>query len=224
MFPLRALPKVPHAPWVTRLLAMLCIAAGIWQLGDGAANVIRLYGARPYCYLAPSSCGYDVLHAPAAWLAPLLFSLFLHGSFAHLAFNVWFLWIFGPAVEEKFGRLKFLLFYLVGGLAATAAFFLFHPFSAGPVIGASGAIAAVLGAALVLAPRGWVLSYVPPFWVFPVPAPLFLCVWFLTQVAGALGMLGGGGGIAWMAHIGGFGFGAWWGWRKTRRRGSRQRQ
>lgn len=223
MFPLRALPQTRRAPWVTRLLALLCVAVGVWQMLGGAEGVIGDFGARPVCYLAPSACGYDVLRSPREWLAPLFASLFLHASIAHLAFNVWFLWIFGPAVEEKFGHIKFFFFYFVGGLVATAAHFAAQPFSSVPVIGASGAIAAVLGAALVIAPRGWVLSYVPPFWVFPVPAPLFFILWFASQIAGVLGMWrGAAGGVAWLAHIGGFVFGAWWVWRRKRRRKPKQ--
>src|SRR5687768_4489948 len=111
MFPLRALPQVRHAPWVTRILASLCILTGLWQWIQGSGSVIGNFGARPYCFVMPGSCGYDVVQAPVAWLAPLVVSLFLHGSLTHLAFNVWFLWVFGPQVEEKFGHIRFLAFY-----------------------------------------------------------------------------------------------------------------
>lgn len=207
------MPAAIRVPWATRFLASLCVLAGLWQLVSGINNVIWNFGARPVCYLEPWSCGYDAFRAPGAWLAPLLLSLFLHGGFWHLTFNVWFLWVFGPQVEETMGRLKFVLFYFAGGLVATGAYFLFHPLSRTPVIGASGAIAAVLGAALVLRPRGYVLSYVPPFWVLPIPASIFLGFWFFEQIVGAVG-LGGSSDTAWLAHIGGFAFGAWWVGRK----------
>lgn len=127
-------------------------------------------------------------------------SLFLHGSVGHVLFNMWFLWLFGNNVEEAYGRIRYLFLYFFGGVAATAAFVFMNPGSTVPLVGASGAIAAVLGAYAVLFPGHRVLSLVGWF-IIPVPAALFLGVWFLAQ----FGL--GGTNVAWEAHAGGFLFG-----------------
>ena len=127
-------------------------------------------------------------------------SLFLHGSVGHVLFNMWFLWLFGNNVEEAYGRIRYLFLYFLGGVAATAAFVFMNPESTVPLVGASGAIAAVLGAYAVLFPGHRVLSLVGWF-VIPVPAALFLGFWFLAQ----FGL--GGTNVAWEAHAGGFIFG-----------------
>ena len=106
--------------------------------------------------------------------------MFLHGSVAHVLFNMWFLWIFGNNVEEAFGHLRYLFFYVAGGVAATAAFVALNPNSTAPLVGASGAIAAMLGAYAVLFPRHKVLSLLGWF-ILPVPAALFLGIWFVVQ-------------------------------------------
>lgn len=133
------------------------------------------------------------------WLA-VLTSMFLHGGLAHLGFNMWFLWIFGNNVEEAFGHLRFLLLYILGGVAATLAFVAVNPESTVPLVGASGAIAAVLGAYAVLYPTHSVVTLV--VWVLiPIPAAVFLGIWFVLQFGLA------GGNVAWEAHVGGFIFG-----------------
>jgi membrane associated rhomboid family serine protease len=134
------------------------------------------------------------------WLSVLV-SLFLHGGIAHVLGNMWFLWIFGNNVEEAFGHLGYALLYLAGGVAATAVFVLMHPVSTVPLVGASGAVAAVLGAYFVLYPTHWILTLIV-FYVVPVPAVVFLGVWFAGQFAVA------DVGVAWEAHVGGFVFGA----------------
>lgn len=130
----------------------------------------------------------------------MLTSMFLHGGVGHVLFNMWFLWIFGNNVEEAFGRLRYILMYIVGGVAATMAFVVANPDSTIPLVGASGAIAAVLGSYAVLFPGHRVLSLLGWF-VVPVPAALFLGLWFVAQ----FGL--GGTNVAWEAHAGGFAFG-----------------
>jgi len=130
----------------------------------------------------------------------VLTSLFLHGSLAHLAFNMLFLWIFGNNLEDRWGRIRYILFYLGAGVAATLAFVLTSPSSAIPLVGASGAIAGVMGAYLVLFPRARILGLVGIF-PLPLPAWVFLGFWFVSQ------FLGGSDGVAYAAHIGGFLFG-----------------
>ncbi len=130
----------------------------------------------------------------------VLTSMFLHGSIAHVLFNMWSLWIFGNNVEEAYGRLGYVALYLLGGVVATATFVFLNPDSTIPLVGASGAIAAALGAYGVLFPRHRVVSLVGWF-VIPVPAFLFLLIWFVLQF-----MLDDTG-VAWEAHVGGFVFG-----------------
>jgi len=148
------------------------------------------------------------------WYLTILTSMFMHGGFLHIAFNMLFLWIFGNNVEDSMGRARFLLFYLLGGAAAVYAQSILDPGSTVPTIGASGAVAAVLGGYLLLLPRARVLTLV--FLVFivtiiEIPAYLVLGIWFVLQFLPALGQATAadvsGGGVAYMAHVGGFVFG-----------------
>jgi len=146
----------------------------------------------------------------------LVTSQFLHGSLVHIAGNMLFLWIFGNNIEDRFGRLRFLAFYLVGGIVAGLTQVAIDPTSTIPTIGASGAIAAVLGAYLVLFPRARVTTAI--FLIFfyqliDIPAVFVLGFWFVLQLFDGLGSLGAmgaatTGGVAFFAHIGGFVFGA----------------
>lgn len=134
------------------------------------------------------------------WLA-ILFSMFLHGSFLHIAGNMWFLLIFGNNVEDYLGKIGYAIFYLFAGFVAAAAHVLYQPHSTVPVIGASGAIAGVMGMYLVLWPRARVLSFVPIFFFFllPLPAVVVLVLWFGLQF-----LTGPNSDVAWVAHVGGF--------------------
>jgi membrane associated rhomboid family serine protease len=141
-------------------------------------------------------------------------SMFMHGSILHIGGNMLFLWIFGNNVEDSMGPVKFALFYILGGIAALALQVAINPDSTAPTIGASGAIAAVLGGYLLIYPRARVLSLVFIilfFTVIELPAVVMLGIWFLQQaVFAAVGLTnptGGGGGVAYFAHIGGFVFG-----------------
>ena len=136
-------------------------------------------------------------------------AMFLHGGVAHVLGNCWFLWVFGRAVEGRLGGLGFGVFYLFSGVAAALAQIAAGPGSEVPMVGASGAISGVLGAYLVFYPKAWVVSLVP--WVVPivpVPAVVFLLLWFVAQAYAGVGSLmdgsAGGGGVAWWAHAGGF--------------------
>jgi membrane associated rhomboid family serine protease len=150
---------------------------------------------------------------PAGWLT-LLTSIFLHGSWLHLVSNLWTLFIFGDNVEDRLGHGRFLGFYLLSGVVAGLAHSLLASGSTLPTIGASGAIAGVLGAYFVLFPSARVLTFVPLLilpWLVEIPAFVYLGIWFLSQISSGLLDLGAAGafaGIAWWAHIGGFVFGA----------------
>lgn len=143
------------------------------------------------------------------WLT-LLSHMFLHGGVAHVLGNVWFLWIFGNNVEDRLGSWLFLFFYLACGLGAAAMQVVVEPGASIPMIGASGAISGVLGAYFVLYPFAWIVALVP--WivpVLPVPAFVFLVLWFGLQAVNGVGALMSGGtsaagGVAWWAHAGGF--------------------
>jgi rhomboid family protein len=196
--------------------------------GPDTPSVVK-YAAIPYEITHPGKhcgldeTGQDVLcegkegvegeapSQPATWLT-VLFAMFMHGSLLHIAGNMLFLWIFGNNIEDSMGRPRFAAFYLLGGLAATAAQVLAGPNSEIPTLGASGAIAAVLGGYALLYPRARVLTLVILIifiTVIELPALIVLGVWALLQVASASAQHGdfGGGGVAYYAHIGGFAFG-----------------
>ena len=160
--------------------------------------------------------------AASAYLTPFT-SMFMHGGWLHLIGNMLFLWIYGNNVEDYFGPVKFLLFYIVSGLAAIALYTLFGPSSQVPLVGASGAIAGVMGAYIVLHPRARITVLVIFFFIqfVVLPAKVVLGIWFVYQLL--MSMIGSatGGGVAWMAHVGGFAFG--WGVLKLLTRGRRPR-
>jgi rhomboid family protein len=150
----------------------------------------------------------------APWWVTLFTSMFMHGGFLHIAGNMLFLWVFGNNIEDRLGRVKFLLFYLLAGLIAVYTQALIDTSSTAPTIGASGAIAGVLGAYALLFPRARVLTLI--FIVFfvtlvEIPALILLAIWFILQFIPALGQVavesGGGQGVAYFAHVGGFVFG-----------------
>ena len=150
---------------------------------------------------------------PSTWVT-IFTAMFMHGSILHLAGNMLFLWIFGNNVEDSMGYVKYVVFYILGGLAALGLQVIIDPSSAVPTIGASGAIAAVLGGYIVLYPRARVVTVVFIilfFTVLELPAVFMLGIWFIQQVLfGAYNLTdptGGAGGVAYFAHIGGFAFG-----------------
>jgi membrane associated rhomboid family serine protease len=136
----------------------------------------------------------------------VLTSMFVHGGWLHLLGNMLFLLIFGNNVEDRFRKIPYLLFYLASGYVAAYGFAVMYPASAGPLIGASGAISGVLGAYLALYPRAKVWSLVPFLFFIPVriPAWFVLGLWFVLQWADSLGQTGGGSGVAYLAHVSGF--------------------
>jgi membrane associated rhomboid family serine protease len=162
--------------------------------------------------------GYDPaaenLDEPPAWLT-IFSSMFMHGGWLHIGFNMLFLWVFGNNIEDSMGRVRYAAFYLLGGVAAALTQVFVSPDSTAPLIGASGAIAAVLGGYALLYPRARVLTAVFVFFIFlvEIPALVMLGIWIFTQFLPAIGQLatpevdGSGGGTAYFAHIGGFLFG-----------------
>ena len=153
-----------------------------------------------------------IMNDPAGAWPTLFSSMFLHGGWFHILSNMWVLFIFGDNIEDRMGSIAYLVFYLLSGIAAALLQAVILPGSGQPMVGASGAIAGVLGAYLVLFPRARVASLVPILFIFTImeiPAVVFLVFWFGMQIFSGLMALNGatGGGIAWWAHIGGFLFG-----------------
>ena len=143
------------------------------------------------------------------YLTPLT-SMFLHGGWMHLIGNMLFLWIFGNNIEDYFGPVRYILFYLVSGIAAVVIYTVFNTSSQVPLVGASGAIAGVMGAYMVLHPRANITILFFFFFIFlrQFPAKVVLGFWFIYQVLMSfMGAAGAGGGVAFLAHVGGFGFG-----------------
>jgi rhomboid family protein len=161
-----------------------------------------------------------------SWLASIFVSMFLHGGWLHLAGNMLFLWIFGNNVEDRLGRISFVMLYVLGGLAATGLQVAFVPNSAVPNVGASGAIAAILGAYLILFPSARIHTLVIFFFItfLELPASFVLLAWFVLQLFSGVGEMGTqvGGGVAFWAHVGGFVFGMAVTWLFFRSRGRRQ--
>lgn len=191
-------------------LDVKALAASVCNLGLVAGELTRLTPVGTAVPLGEGmACVVDA--DPINWATPIT-SMFLHGSWAHLLGNGLFLWIFGNNVEDRMGRLRFVVFYVVCGLVAAAAQVALDPASPVPLVGASGAISGVMGAYLVLYPHARVrmlFIFIIFFRVIPVPAWLVLLYWFGLQVVAALPQLAGvqesvSSGVAVMAHVGGF--------------------
>ncbi len=210
MIPLRDENPSLTPPLVTRGLIALNLVLFIYEvlLGPELKGFLLHWGLVPLRLTLALHEGGEPLTAPGV---TLLSSMFLHGGWLHLIGNMWYLWIFGDNVEDRFGHLPFLAFYLVAGVAASIVHYLANEGSGLPTVGASGAIAGVLGAYAAAFPRARVITLLPLFPFFQVvamPALLVLGLWFVFQFAsGALSLGAGGGGVAWWAHIGGFLFG-----------------
>jgi membrane associated rhomboid family serine protease len=200
--------RPPYAIYAVVAAVILGFAAELY-LGDALPHYIQRLGLIPEKLWRPERYGATRLSAAAA----LFTSLFLHGSWPHLLGNLWFLAVFGRGVEGRLGHGRFLLLYFACGVSGGICQVLASPGAALPVIGASGAIAGVLGAYLALFPRARVLALVPLLVFYPVlelPAALFLGVWAWLQLASGYAAIlePGGVSIAWFAHLGGFGSGA----------------
>jgi membrane associated rhomboid family serine protease len=197
-------------PYVTYFLIGLNVAIFLFEASLIPRNFelllyqLGMVPANTTAFLAGSNRG-----GPAAAFLPMLTSMFLHGSWMHVIGNMWFLWIFGDNIEDYLGHFKYLLFYLLSGLGAAFTQLVLTPHSRVPTIGASGAIAGVLGAYFLLYPRAKVLIWFPIFFLFYLPAWVTLGYWFAMQfVSGAATSIADysdtRGGVAFWAHVGGF--------------------
>jgi hypothetical protein len=212
MFPLRDENPSHSTPVITRALIAINVAAFVYQvmLGEALGPFVYAWGMVPARVTLAVQYGDEPITGPGL---TLLTSMFLHGGWFHLIGNMWYLWIFGDNVEDRLGRARFLIFYLLSGIVAGLLHYVLNPTSRMPTVGASGAIAGVLGGYLVAFPRARILTLVPLFPFFQVmalPAVVVLGLWFVMQFFSgflSLGFGGTGGGVAWWAHVGGFAFG-----------------
>ena len=213
-------PFIDTAPRAARPIVVIGLIAAntiiylwMWSLPPSTLHhVLAQYALIPVRYTNPRLARHVGL-GPTNWW-PLVTDMFMHGGWLHLISNMWFLWIFGPAMEARFGRLGFGTLYFAGGVVASIVHLVTHPLSTEPVLGASGAIAAVIAAYAVTYPAARVVTIIPlgfiPLFI-PVPAFLFAFLWFGLQVLQGTSELASpemAGGVAWWAHIGGFAFGA----------------
>jgi membrane associated rhomboid family serine protease len=230
MIPIKDNIPTERFPFVTVGLILANVIVYLLAIGHGGslisgpdAQELVQYGATPYALTHPGvhcgligsgqlGCGRQVSGLPS-WETALT-SMFMHASILHIAGNMLFLWIFGNNVEDSMGPIRFLAFYVLGGVAALALQVAVGPNTVAPTVGASGAIAAVLGGYIVLYPRARVLTLVLIIFFFGVielPALVMLGIWFAEQAAfGAAGLTSpanAGGGVAYLAHVGGFAFG-----------------
>jgi membrane associated rhomboid family serine protease len=198
VIPLRDVIPSRTTPYITITIIVLNSIAWLFEVSlprDVLGEFLAVYGVVPAYFSTPT----------------LITSMFLHGSWMHVIGNMWYLWIFGDNIEDRLGHGRFIVFYLLCGIAAALGQIAMDPYSTLPTIGASGAIAGVMGAYFVLYPHSRVLTLIP--WIFlqivEIPAIVLLGFWFLMQLfsAGAVAVTSsshGGGGVAFAAHAAGF--------------------
>ncbi len=203
MIPLRDNIRTRSFPWANGLILLANILVFLFEISLSTAGLNRMI------------LRFGLIPARVHWLdpntwEPILTSMFLHAGWLHLIGNMWALFIFGDNVEDRLGHFRYILFYLLSGLAAAALTIAVTPASTVPIIGASGAIAGVLGAYFILYPGGKVLTLIPVFflpWIVDLPAVIFLGFWFLLQFLSGVASLQAAGqvaAVAWWAHVGGF--------------------
>ena len=211
--PLRDNQRRELWPLVTLSLVVLNVLLFLFELslGPRLAGFIQMFGVIPVRYMGP---GGPFSYGLEGLLLPPFVSMFLHGGWGHLLSNMLFLWVFGRSMEDKLGHGRFAYFYLACGLGAGLTHIVLNPLSTIPTVGASGAIAGVLGAYLLSFPRAKITILIPLFiffWSIHLPAYVVLGYWFLIQFASGWQVLliapSTEGGVAWWAHVGGFVFG-----------------
>lgn len=206
MIPLRDHNPRQTVPFVTYILIALNVLGFLWELslGENLERALFSVAFIPARFWLPGALVADLI--------TIFASMFLHGSLMHIGSNMLYLWIFGDNVEDRLGHTRYLLFYALCGILATLAHAFFSPASRIPAIGASGAIAGVLGAYLILYPHARVTTIIPIFFfvtIREIPAVIILGLWFILQLLSGVGSLGvqdaqDMGGVAFFAHIGGF--------------------
>ena len=209
MIPIRDVNPRSNTPIVNNTLIGINIVFFLVEMAQGPDlnQFIYTYGLVPARYSVPQISDYFSF---SQQVISFISFMFLHGGFWHLLGNMWSLYIFGDNVEDDLGPVRYLFFYLACGIGSGVAHLVVNFHSNVPTIGASGAIAGVMGAYLILHPRSKILTLIPILfipWFVEIPAYFFLGIWFLFQFLNAAGSTAGSAGIAWWAHIGGFIFG-----------------
>lgn len=194
-------------PVVTGALALACIGVYVWEerLGLAMSEAFHTYGFIPEALMSPPYVAPEDARLPAA--VTILTAMFLHGSFWHLIGNMLYLWVFGGRIERAMGHARFLLFYILSGVAAAMTMAFLDPASPIPMVGASGAISGLLGAALLIYPRVPVTVYVPiGIILYPLRIATVWVVgaWFAMQLLSAATITPDSPAVAWWAHVGGF--------------------
>ena len=207
MIPLRDDNPSTSKPFVTITFVVMCVLVFLWQfsLGDAGQRAIYALGVIPAVLLGGQHLPPELQVVPAT--ATIFTSMFMHGGWMHLIGNMLYLWIFGDNVEDSMGHGRYLVFYLLCGIAAALAQAIPEPNSEIPMVGASGAISGVLGAYVLLHPHARVLVAIPFGFILHtvrLPAGLVLALWFGLQLFSNLMTQPGQGGVAFRAHIGGF--------------------
>ncbi|KAA3631665.1 MAG: rhomboid family intramembrane serine protease [Calditrichaeota bacterium] len=198
-----------RTPYVTITIIVLNTLIFFFTRGQGydAFNAITIqFGYIPFEF----TTGYELTpQLPASTYFTMFSSMFMHGGWMHLIGNMLFLWIFGNNIEDYFGRIKFVLFYLASGIAAIALFTAFGPNSQVPLVGASGAIAGLMGGYMLLHPKAQITVLIIFIFIqfIHVPAKIVIGIWFALQLFMSLTQNSSGGGVAYLAHVGGFIFG-----------------
>jgi len=209
MFPIRDTIPSKNYPVVNNTIIGINVIIFLIEMSQGTNldRFVYIYGLVPVRYSMPQISSYFTTGQQLlSWLS----FMFLHGGFWHLLGNMWFLYIFGDNVEDRLGPFRYLVFYLLCGITSGLSHFLLNLHSNMPTIGASGAIAGVMGAYLILHPHSKILTLIPIIfipWFIEIPAFFFLGFWFVLQFLSAASSHGNISGIAWWAHIGGFVFG-----------------
>ncbi|BCS90168.1 rhomboid family intramembrane serine protease [Pseudodesulfovibrio sediminis] len=208
------IPLRDNVPRVNRPIAVVCIIAVnvlvfLYLRTVPQYDLLQFYhlhGVVPARFFEPDWAKW--VGYPVTFGGPLITYMFLHGGWLHIVFNMWMLWIFGDNIEDVTGHGWFVVFYVLCGLMAVAVHMVFEQASNAPVVGASGAVAGVMGAYIVLYPHGRVLTLVPIAFVpliVRIPSSLFLGLWFLIQIVSGMTSAGEGTGqVAWWSHVGGF--------------------
>ncbi len=224
VLPIRDRLATRRRPWVNRLLLLVNIGVFVflepWAAPNGCVQEAFFLehaaipreitqaeplDAREVAAATNPECGLEPQPEKSVWFS-IISAMFLHAGWGHLLGNVLFLWIFGDNVEDTFGHLGYLAFYAVCGILATIAFVIPSPGSVGTLVGASGAIAGVLGAYFVMYPRSRITVIVPPLWFLPfrLPAVIVLGLWIVLQILDVRIDPMAGGGVAYLAHVAGF--------------------
>jgi membrane associated rhomboid family serine protease len=211
MIPIHDTIPSRERPFVTWILITLNAVVFLFEMSLPKQALEALFynlGLVPARYTHPEWAVVFGLPLDNYW--PFLTNMFLHGGWTHILGNMWSLWIFGDNVEDRLGHWRFLLFYLLSGIAAGLVHVMFNPHATIPAVGASGAIAGVMGAYFVMFPTSRVVTLIPIFfipYIIEIPAVVYLGFWFLSQLfSGTMSLAApqSVGGIAWWAHVGGF--------------------